>query len=275
MVRVNFEGFTMDRRTRDMVIEARKLCVAPVTITQGCYNSGAVAASAGTHDGGGAVDIKAANLSSAQRNEVVLDMRRVGFAAWLRNPAQGNWPWHVHCIAMACTDLSRGARFQADEYRRGRNGLANRGKDTGPRQYVGVTWESYLKAKQNSEAIQKALAFKGWKKPLDAKGRSTMSYWSLVTAGQQRNVSGAVAQYRHQACLSLKSLKVMPAADPDTKFPEAWLAFERAIHRAQPNAVPDEFSFEYFVDRAGYWYPDGSAASYGVQNDWPDNARDR
>jgi hypothetical protein len=275
VTRVKFEGFSMDARTRDMLLEARRICVAPLFITQGSYNKGGVVASAGTHDGGGVLDIRATTLSAAQRKEAVLDLRRVGFAAWLRTPQQSNWPYHIHAVAIGCPDLSSGAAFQVAEYKRGKNGLASRGADDGPRLYVNQTWETYTAARKKGEEIAKALAFEGWKRPEDTSGRPTMSYWSMVISGQQRSVSGAVAQYRHQACISLKALGYMPQDDPDTLFPEAWVRVEKAIHRAQPNAVPDEWSFEWFVDRCGYWPPDGSAASYGVSNDWPENARDR
>jgi len=73
-------------------------------------------------------------------------MRAVGFAAWLRTPAQGNWPYHVHAIAVGDKDLSRGAATQVAEYHRKRNGLANRGRDDGPPGFYGMTWELYLKA---------------------------------------------------------------------------------------------------------------------------------
>lgn len=141
-----FEGHSLDDRTRDMVIAARVVTDAPLVITQGCYNAGGVAASAGTHDGGGAVDIRARDLTGAQIAEAVLKLRHVGFAAWHRTPAQGNWVEHIHCIAIGCPDLSSGAAYQVTAYKNGRNGLANNGKDDGPRTYVGWTWEKYKKA---------------------------------------------------------------------------------------------------------------------------------
>lgn len=145
MTRVVFEGFTMDARTRAMVVAARVVCVAPLEITQGCYNNGAVAASAGTHDGGGAVDIRAKTLNAAQVGEAVNILRKVGFAAWHRLPSEGNWPEHIHCIAIGCPDLSRGAKNQVADYKAGRNGLANNGPDNGTRAWVNWTWEKYAK----------------------------------------------------------------------------------------------------------------------------------
>lgn len=139
-----FEGHKLDPRTRDMIVALRVICVAPVEITQGSYNTG-VSASAGTHDGGGAVDIRAVGRTDAERAEIVLKARHVGFAAWLRHPDEGNWPYHVHCIAIGCPDLSAGAANQVVDYHERRNGLANNRADDGPRTYVDWTWEKYKK----------------------------------------------------------------------------------------------------------------------------------
>ena len=143
MAGIDFEGHRLDARTAAMITALRVVCDAPVVISQGCYNAGGVAASAGTHDGGGAADIAAANLTSAQRKEIETKARKVGFAAWIRNPTQGNWGWHIHMIAIGCPDLSRGAASQVTAYRANRNGLANKGEDTGTRAYVDWTWERY------------------------------------------------------------------------------------------------------------------------------------
>ena len=144
MTRVIFEGFRMDARTRDMLVATREICWAPLTITQGAYND-SVAASGGTHDGGGVIDIRATNLTAAQRVEVVASLRKIGFAAWLRTPAQSDWPYHVHAVAVGCPDLSGAARAQVTDYKNNRNGLASHGPDDGPRNWVTVTWE-YRKA---------------------------------------------------------------------------------------------------------------------------------
>ena len=115
--------------------------------TQGSW-SGA-AASAGTHTGCGAVDLMHPSWSVADYDTVVREMRRVGFAAWHRTPQQSNWPRHVHGIAVqkggmrdkGC--LSDGAFAQVLAYEQNRNGLASGGRDDGPRQFVGTTWETY------------------------------------------------------------------------------------------------------------------------------------
>jgi hypothetical protein len=151
--RIVWRGKALNKRTVAMIEAAEKLYKSKFALLQGSYNKGGVAASAGTHDGGGAVDIDVASKSAAQRVAVVKAMRQVGFAAWLRTPAQGNWPYHVHAIAVGDKDLSRGAAHQVAEYRRKRNGLANRGKDTGPAGFYGMTWELYLKAHPPAQPV--------------------------------------------------------------------------------------------------------------------------
>lgn len=140
MTRVTFRGKRLNTRTRDMILAAEKLLGYQLTIIQGSYNSG-VSASAGTHDGGGAVDVWGKSLSDAVVVTNVL--RRVGFAAWLRTPAQGNWGYHIHAIAVGDAELSSGARSQVVDYHNNRNGLANNGKDTFSRAYVNQTFEEY------------------------------------------------------------------------------------------------------------------------------------
>lgn len=138
---------TVDARSADMLTEMQRLLPFTITPTQGSY-SGGVGASAGTHDGGGAIDLAGESLTSSQRGETETVGRMVGWAMWVRSPSQGNWPWHIHGIAVACGDLSSSAAGQVDDYMAGRNGLASGAPDTGNRDYVGVTWESYSEGKE-------------------------------------------------------------------------------------------------------------------------------
>jgi hypothetical protein len=118
--------------------------------TQGSY-SGGVSASAGTHDGGGAIDLAGqdAGMTQAHRDVIESAGRQVGLAMWIRTPDQSDWPWHLHGIAVQPGGkgdrgvLSSGAHGQVIDYFEGRNGLASGAADDGPRQWVGVTWETY------------------------------------------------------------------------------------------------------------------------------------
>jgi hypothetical protein len=133
-------GETTDSRTRAMVAEAERISGASCIVVQGSYSNGS--ASAGTHSGGGALDLRSWHITNAQRDRLLLSLRKVGFAAWYRTPRQG-FDFHFHAIAIGCKDLSSSARNQVTAYYNGRNGLASNGKDDGPRLNPIPTWESY------------------------------------------------------------------------------------------------------------------------------------
>jgi len=190
----------LDDRTAKMMAEVAKntpdnLYVKP---TQGSYNT-SVSASAGTHAGGGAIDLAAKDLTSKQRKTLVYEMRRVGFAAWLRTPAQSNWPYHVHAIAIGCKDLSDGAKAQVVAYKQNRNGLASGGPDDGPRDFVDVTWEKYNNQEEDM-AISKADA------DLIAK-RIWLSDIITSPAGKEStNPTWKAGSYMREFALTLRSI---------------------------------------------------------------------
>ena len=130
--RTTFSGKRVNQRTRSMLLEAQRLFGRSITVTQGSYNPGGVGASAGTHDGGGVVDIRVAPLTTTQRWQLVRALRRVGFAAWYRTPSQGPWAAHIHAVAVGDTDMSLSARNQVADYYVGRNGLASHALDNTP-----------------------------------------------------------------------------------------------------------------------------------------------
>ncbi|MBB5081982.1 peptidoglycan-binding domain-containing protein [Nonomuraea endophytica] len=140
--RVSTGGFVVNTRTRNMLAEAERLLGRDLKLDQGSYNPGGDPTSAGTHDGGGVVDISVEGMNSATRTSVVRGLRLVGFAAWVRNPQQDDWPWHIHAVAISDTDLSGQAQHQVGDYYLGLNGLAGRGPDDGPKVTI-RTWEEY------------------------------------------------------------------------------------------------------------------------------------
>lgn len=97
-----------------------------VWLTQGGYNKGGVAASAGTHDGGGVIDVP------APTNRQLIVWRRMGWEMQRRTRSQGFSSDHGHGVLKGCPHRSRGANYQASEWNRGRNGLRGRGPITGP-----------------------------------------------------------------------------------------------------------------------------------------------
>jgi peptidoglycan hydrolase-like protein with peptidoglycan-binding domain len=140
--RVTAGRVVVNTRTSSMLAEAQRLLGRHLVLDQGSYNPGGDPTSAGTHDGGGVVDVSVAGMSSATRTAVARALRRVGFAAWVRSPAQGDWPWHIHAAAISDTDLSSQAQHQIGDYYLGLNGLAGRGPDDGPKVTI-RTWEEY------------------------------------------------------------------------------------------------------------------------------------
>lgn len=132
MRRVYFSGKIVNQRTADMLHRVEQRLGYDLYVIQGSYNR-TVSQSAGTHDGGGAVDISVRDMSRERINNVVLQMRKCGFAAWYRTPAQGPWVAHIHAIAIGDPELSSGARQQVAAYYNRRNGLASNGPDDGPR----------------------------------------------------------------------------------------------------------------------------------------------
>ena len=110
--RVTYGGRTVNYRTKEMLEQAARIFgrTNGWVITQGSYNKG-VGASAGTHDRGGVVDISVSGWSSATRSDAVQALRKAGFFAWLRTPAQG-FAYHIHAVAIGDRELSPAARDQ-------------------------------------------------------------------------------------------------------------------------------------------------------------------
>jgi phage-related protein/SLT domain-containing protein len=83
-------------------------------VSQGEYSHGVL--SAGTHAGGGAVDISSTDPGMLKR------LKDAGFAAWIRGPHQGFSP-HIHAVLMNHPDLSGPARAQVASFKSGGSGL--------------------------------------------------------------------------------------------------------------------------------------------------------
>jgi peptidoglycan hydrolase-like protein with peptidoglycan-binding domain len=137
---VYYGGKRVNARTRNMLAAADAKLSWSLTLSQGSYTS-SNPSSAGTHDGGGVVDISVSSMTSTQRWATVKAMRTVGFAAWLRTPSQGDWPYHIHAVAVSDPDLAPAARRQVYDYYYGKNGLASHAADNTPSSYrVAFTW---------------------------------------------------------------------------------------------------------------------------------------
>lgn len=136
---IKFRGKRMTPAVRDALKAAEQRAGRKFTITQGGFNAGGVAASAGTHDGD-ALDLSIRELSRQQVETMIEAMRWAGFAAWLRTTSKPKWgvraqgfgSYHVHAVPNGWGQPSAGARKQAEAYRDGRDGLARNLADEGP-----------------------------------------------------------------------------------------------------------------------------------------------
>ncbi len=134
--RVEINGETLNRRTVFMLDVAVELYAGPgdlKRVTQGSYTE-AIAASFGTHAGGGAVDISIRDprnpdqILLGETAAMVTALRRAGFAAWFRDVGDvyPGSPMHIHAIAVGDQELSPAAQEQltgAHGYFRGMDGL--------------------------------------------------------------------------------------------------------------------------------------------------------
>ncbi|PZS27144.1 MAG: peptidoglycan-binding protein [Pseudonocardiales bacterium] len=136
-------GIVINTRTQSMLAAAETILGRTLVLSQGSYNPGGDPSSAGTHDGGGVVDVSVSGMTPAYRVTVAKALRTVGFAAWVRNPSQGDWPYHIHAAAISDTDLSSPAQHQTGDYYLGKNGLAGGAPDDGPKVIPILTWEEY------------------------------------------------------------------------------------------------------------------------------------
>lgn len=130
--RVQYHGVTMNVRTRQMLQRAEKYAKAmgapgSFSLSQGSYHRG-VSASAGTHDGGGALDIRISAYSRATADKMVKALRMAGFAAWRRGVNDG-LPPHIHAMAIGDRQETAIAKAQVREYFHGGDGLRGSRRD--------------------------------------------------------------------------------------------------------------------------------------------------
>ena len=120
--RVRVQGKQFNTRTAKMLEAADRIFAGTWRIAQGSYST-SVAASGGTHSGGGAVDLSPSN---GDWSGAVRALRSIGFAAWHRTPSQGPWGHHIHGIAIGDASASSSAKGQVRDFLRGGDGLAGR-----------------------------------------------------------------------------------------------------------------------------------------------------
>lgn len=128
--RCTYRGAQMDEKTKAAIQRLEAALGYPLTITQGCYST-AVGASAGTHAGGGVVDL--APWDHARKVKIGRDQ---AWAIWYRpelwRDGRRIWPAHCHAVLIGHEALSDEAADQVEEYLAGGDGLAGVAGDPNP-----------------------------------------------------------------------------------------------------------------------------------------------
>lgn len=143
-----------------------------------------VAASAGTHAGGGNTDV--AQFSDAQ----IRVWRKWGWTIQHRTRAQGFDMDHGHGWPLGCPHLSAGGRAQAAQWANRQNGLVSRGPISGP--YTTTTWKTALK--ENKMALLDDITAATTKGVLAALAKDgTVNIAESQLTGNPKNKDAAVA----------------------------------------------------------------------------------
>lgn len=143
--RTTFRGVKVNGRTVELVKRAERIIAGlghsgfQFVFTQGSYNT-SVSASAGTHAGGGALDIRTRGKARSTVDNMVRALRQAGFAAWSRGRGHDPFAPHIHAIAIGDGEASTSARSQIGSYGRGLNGLRNQARDPDSQLGRGPQW---------------------------------------------------------------------------------------------------------------------------------------
>jgi peptidoglycan hydrolase-like protein with peptidoglycan-binding domain len=145
-------GVVLNARTTAMVKEAGRLRSCTIPVSKGSF-TGPDSSSAGTHAGGGAIDVSVSRGGCGAPNAVVNALTKVGFAAWYRHTGSYVNNKHIHAIAISDLDMSTEAAFpgvfdsreQVAAWGQGKDGLS--GAVVAPMTNAPLqTWEAYKRA---------------------------------------------------------------------------------------------------------------------------------
>lgn len=135
-----FDGETVDYLTYAALEAASKEWGGSFRMMQGSHSHD-VAASGGTHGGGGVVDIAP---QDGDWEGAVTALRKMGFAAWVRNvPGYGyaGSGAHIHAVLMDHEKLAPQAQVQVQSYLNNDDGLVGSRADDSTREFVGNRFE--------------------------------------------------------------------------------------------------------------------------------------
>ena len=181
-------------------------------VTQGAFMAqagGGAAASAGYHDLGGCLDLRVWDRTTAERQFMVRQARRMGAGAWIRDQKHGGMDPHLHLVLGADDPLSIGAASQWQAYLRGEDGLAGGGHDYHWRPVPLVTdWKPKPTPTRNITAALKAKTREARKRALrrvirhgKAPAKAAAKTWLTAILERERlaaKVKGARGELKRQ-----------------------------------------------------------------------------
>lgn len=205
------DGKKVDRYTDYNLRLAEQRLGYPLTIVQGSYHKG-VSASAGTHDGGGVVDLLPWDWDTKVRV-----LREVGFAAWHRPAIKGLWAEHIHAVLIGNERLAPLAAQQVMAYRNGRDGL----KSNRPDKF----WRPVLIANAAYSATPPA--------PKPVGHRLGVDYSFARPSPAKIKAAGYDAVGRYLSSYASKNITKAEASELHAAGLGIWLVWEQGARRAQ------------------------------------------
>jgi len=165
MKKTTVDGKVLNERTADMLALWEFNSLTNYYVVQGSYNAGGVAASGGTHDGGGALDISVYGLGdTTQKKWHVKQGRLAGFMAYYRPTLPGVWNEHIHAGALGDPDASSGLQNQFAEYRNGGDALVGGAPDPDPKVHPIRVYPKVTHKKVNMVTVYRQFRVKNPKK---------------------------------------------------------------------------------------------------------------
>jgi hypothetical protein len=158
------------------------------TITQGAWMTlagGGAQDSAGYHDGGACFDLRVWDLTTAEQQQTIRELRRQGAAAWLRDVKHGGFTDpHIHLVLGTDHDLADGAAYQWRDYINGGDGMGGRDYHWRPDPLVTTPPEDDMTPEQSAQLQRIENQNDAILKRLAAQGAIRVRLAKLVEQGQ-------------------------------------------------------------------------------------------
>lgn len=233
----------------------------------GSYQT-STAASAGTHAGGGAIDMDLNNLTYEQKRRVETKGRQYYGMAYYRWAITGLWTNHCHAIDPTCPNISKAGAAQFPLFKQGYDALVGNHPDTGDRTFVSQIMAAFAARLLGGiggigTAIGNAARVKMLQK---AVGVYVDGVWGTQTEAALAKVRAAKAPAATVKAIQDGLGAVVDGVwgpQTDTKYLALRaLMYKPSVSPAAPAPKPIDTSFPYQTSSGWYPYPGKQGASY-------------